>query len=151
MKSRFLASGILLISFNLMIVSTVRAEVPAPQADLISIQRLFFTEAQRNSAYQPEVDRSVDKEGTKRTTSMSAFEQGPGSANKRTNKAVFRYTGLVQSTRGIQLILNGVLWRPGLHGVVRARVQQGSDRLEIELQNGKRYRLILGETLELDT
>ena len=135
--------------------NTPGSGLPAIDTTVLDNTRLFFNEAQRQLAGVGN-DHGINtgasngegdnKGGAKNHTNSSARK--PPSIRPESD-SVLSYTGIVQSVRGTQLLINGVPWRPWQQAVVSARVQIDTQLLEIDLENGKQYQLLPGESVKV--
>ena len=132
--------------------STVSVNTPSAGPASIDIgvldnKRLFFNEAQRQVGHVGVDNQNVAKQSNKYENTY-----GNGShlsITQLVSDVLLRYTGVVHSERGVQLLLNGFPWQPGQLAIVSARLQADTQLVEIEMDNGAQYRLMPGDSIEI--
>ncbi len=138
----------LLVSMDAQFSIAYASDLPSSviNAGALNQKRLFFAETQRRVGTER---ASVPLSAHVVTKSVLADSKKADQASREIRDSTLHYTGVIRSTRGLQVLLNGLPWRSGDFDVVSARLQLGSDLLEVTLLSGKRYRLKPGETIEL--
>ncbi len=127
---------------------TVGVDMPHIDANALGDKRLFFDGSQRKLN-----DKNTDKKhqycsAVESTSVNSGAKQSP--TQPVSGKVVLRYTGVVSSQRGLQILLNGVPWQPGRLNLAKVRLQPSTQLIEVSTIGGDQYRLLPGDAITLN-
>jgi len=120
------------------------ASAPTIDTHALKNKRLFFDAGQRGLGQDT---KNSDQPSTSRGSKK--YSKANAKVAPLISDSVVRYTGVVYSDRGVQILLNGYPWQRGQLKVMAARFQVQTQQIEIETESGMRYQLMPGDTVEI--